>query len=158
MMEEIIELEKSEELVSSHRIISLSVPKGETPERIDQYLARVIANTSRSKVQEALEADAVSVNGKILTRGSYKIKGGDEIELRIPSRGRMKAQAEEIPLDIIFEDEEMIVINKPAGMVVHPTLATNSGTLVNALLHHIKNFADEADDEDRPGIVHRLDK
>src|SRR5438874_5497987 len=70
----------------------------------------------------------------------------------------MKAQAEEIPLDIIFEDEEMIVINKPAGMVVHPTLATNSGTLVNALLHHIKNFGDEADDEDRPGIVHRLDK
>ena len=143
---------------ASIRIISLLVPKGEAPERIDQYLARMIANTSRSKVQEALEADAVSVNGKILTRGSYKIKGGDEIELRVPTRGRMKAQAEEIPLDIIFEDEEMIVIDKPAGMVVHPTLATNSGTLVNALLHHIENFSEDAEDQDRPGIVHRLDK
>ncbi len=111
-------------------------------------------------MQEALEAEAVSVNGQVLTRGSYKIKGGDEIELRVPTRDRMKAKAEEIPLDIVFEDEDMIVINKPAGMVVHPTLATNSGTLVNALLHHIDNFSESATDEDpdRPGIVHRLDK
>jgi 23S rRNA pseudouridine1911/1915/1917 synthase len=156
-MDEDLIIEADEPQVK-HRIISMLVPKGETPERIDQYLARMIANTSRSKVQEALEAEAVSVNGKILTRGSYKIKGGDEIELRIPTRGRMKAQAEEIPLDIVFEDEEMIVINKPAGMVVHPTLATNSGTLVNALLHHIDNFAEDSEDSDRPGIVHRLDK
>jgi 23S rRNA pseudouridine1911/1915/1917 synthase len=149
---------ESEEPQGSHRIILLSVPKGETPERIDQYLARMIANTSRSKVQEGLEAEAVSVNGKILTRGSYKIKGGDEIELRIPTRGRMKAQAEEIPLDIVYEDAAIIVINKPAGMVVHPTLATNSGTLVNALLHHIDNLSEVSEDSDRPGIVHRLDK
>lgn len=141
-----------------HRIVSLAVPKGETPERIDQYLSRMIANTSRSKVQEALAAEAVSVNGSILTRGSYKIKGGDEIELRIPTRGRMKAQAEDIALTIVYEDSEIIVINKPAGMVVHPTLATNSGTLVNALLHHIDNLAEASEDPDRPGIVHRLDK
>jgi 23S rRNA pseudouridine1911/1915/1917 synthase len=158
MIEEINLEQEPEEAPASHRVVTLLVPKGETPERIDLYLARMIANTSRSKVQEAMEGGAVSLNGKILTRGSYKIKGGDELELRIPTRGRMKAQAEEIPLDIIFEDEEMIVINKPAGMVVHPTLATNSGTLVNALLHHIENLAEDSDDPDRPGIVHRLDK
>jgi 23S rRNA pseudouridine1911/1915/1917 synthase len=143
---------------TSHRIISLSVPKGESPERIDQYLTRMIANTSRSKVQEAFAAGAVSVNGVILTHGSYKIKGSDEIELRAPKPKRMKAQAEDIPLEIIFEDSEIIVINKPAGMVVHPTLATNTGTLVNALLYHIDNFAESSEDPDRPGIVHRLDK
>jgi 23S rRNA pseudouridine1911/1915/1917 synthase len=158
LLPEFEEATEMDEPAASHRIIAINVPKGETPERIDQYLARMIANTSRSKVQEALEAEAVTVNGIILTRGSYKIKGGDAIELRIPTRGRMKAQAEEIPLDIVYEDEAMIVINKPAGMVVHPTLATNSGTLVNALLHHIDTLADDSEDPDRPGIVHRLDK
>ncbi|MDP4221341.1 MAG: RluA family pseudouridine synthase [Bacteroidota bacterium] len=158
IIEEIGEELETVEAPASHRIISVAVPKGESPERIDQYLARMIANTSRSKVQEALAAEAVRVNGEVLTRGSYKIKGGDEIELRVPSRGRMKAQAEEIALDIVFEDSEMIVINKPAGMVVHPTLATNTGTLVNALLHHIDNLSEASEDPDRPGIVHRLDK
>ncbi|MEI8134795.1 MAG: RluA family pseudouridine synthase [bacterium] len=147
-----------DDIPHQHRVVTLLVPKGETPERIDQYIARMVANTSRSKVQEGLETGAVSVNGEVHTRGSYKIKGGDEIELRIPSRGRMKAEAEDIPIDIVFEDEDMIVINKAAGMVVHPTLATNSGTLVNALLHHIENLSEESDDSDRPGIVHRLDK
>ncbi len=162
MSDETINIEDDEletdDVQPLYRIVTLAVPKGETPERIDQYLARMIANTSRSKVQEGLAGELVSVNGSILTRGSYKIKGGDEIELRIPTRGRMKAQAEEIPLNIVFEDSEIIVINKPAGMIVHPTPATNTGTLVNALLHHIKNFADGADDPERPGIVHRLDK
>lgn len=149
---------ESDEAVASVRIITLSVPKGETPERIDQYLARMIAQTSRSKIQEGLAANAISVNGKVLTRGSYKIKGLDEIELRVPTRGRSLAAAEDIPLDIVFEDSEIIVIDKPAGMVVHPTPATNSGTLVNALLHHVANIAENAENPDRPGIVHRLDK
>ena len=153
-LEEEIEIEPG----ASHRTILLAVPKGESPERIDQYLARIIANTSRSKVQEALAAGAISVNGEVLTRGSYKIKGLDEIELRVPKSRRMKAQAEDISLEIVFEDSEMIVINKTAGMIVHPTLGTNSGTLVNALLHHIDNLSDASEDPERPGIVHRLDK
>jgi 23S rRNA pseudouridine1911/1915/1917 synthase len=159
--ENIIDIEEEIELdepTAAHRIISISVPKGESPERIDQYLARMIANTSRSKVQEALAAGAISVNGEVLTRGSYKVKGLDEIELRVPKSKRMKAQAEDIPLEIAFEDSEIIVINKPAGMIVHPTLGTNSGTLVNALLHHIDNLAEASEDPERPGIVHRLDK
>ncbi|MEP7234503.1 MAG: RluA family pseudouridine synthase, partial [Ignavibacteriota bacterium] len=147
-----------EEQPASHRVIPISVPKGESPERIDQYLARMIANTSRSKVQEALAGGAISVNGEVLTRGSYKVKGLDEIELRVPPSRRMKALAEDIPLEIAYEDSEIIVINKPPGMLVHPTLGTNSGTLVNALLHHIKNLSEASDDPERPGIVHRLDK
>jgi 23S rRNA pseudouridine1911/1915/1917 synthase len=140
------------------RTIVLDVPKGETPERIDQYLARMIANTSRSKVQDAIDANAVLLNGKILDRASYKIKGGDSIEVRIPKAKRPDTAAEAIPLEILYEDDDLIIINKPAGMIVHPTLATNTGTLVNALLHHIDNLKDESADNDRPGIVHRLDK
>ena len=144
--------------LSAHRIITFLVPKGESPERIDQYLARMIANTSRSKVQEAIESGVVYVNGDVLLRGSYKIKALDEIELHVPKSKRMKAAAENIPLEIAFEDPEMIVINKPAGMIVHPTLATNTGTLVNALMHHIDNLSEATKDTNRPGIVHRLDK
>lgn len=140
------------------RRVTIEVPKGETPERIDQYLARVIANTSRSKVQDAIDANAVTVNGKPLDRASYKIKGGDAIEVRIPKAKRPDTAAEAIPLEILYEDDDLIIINKPAGMVVHPTLATNTGTLVNALLYHIDNLKDDAVDSDRPGIVHRLDK
>ena len=159
--EQLIELEEDfepSEADTSHRTITMVVAKGETPERIDQYLARMIANTSRSKVQEAIASGSITVNGEVLLRGSYKIKGLDEIEIRVPKSKRMKAQAEDIPLEIAFEDSEMIVINKPAGMIVHPTLGTNSGTLVNALLHHIENLAQVSEDPDRPGIVHRLDK
>jgi 23S rRNA pseudouridine1911/1915/1917 synthase len=152
------ELDDEEAEDTPHRVVTISVPKGETPERIDQYLSRVIANTSRTKVQYGIEAGLITVNGSTLERPSYKVKGNDEIVVRIPRPPRMKAQAEDIPLDIVFEDEDILIINKPAGMVVHPTLATNSGTLVNALLHHIENISDLTGDEDRPGIVHRLDK
>jgi 23S rRNA pseudouridine1911/1915/1917 synthase len=150
--------DEDNDALSLHRIVKLTVPKGESPERIDQYLSRMIANTSRSKVQGGIEAGLITINGEVLSRPSYKIKGGDEIVVCIPHPPRMKAQAEDIPLEILYEDEEMLIINKPAGMVVHPTLATNSGTLVNALLHHIENISEMTRDDDRPGIVHRLDK
>lgn len=155
---ELEELDDEEAEDAPHRIVNLSVPKGETPERIDQYLSRVIANTSRTKVQHGIEAGLITINGSVLERPSYKIKGNDEIVVRIPHAPRMKAQAEDIPLDIVFEDEDILIINKPAGMLVHPTLGTNKGTLVNALLHHIDNISDLTGEEDRPGIVHRLDK
>ncbi len=141
--------------INDHRLITLNISAGETPERIDQYLARTIANSSRTKVQNAIEARLVTVNGTVLDRPSYKIKGGDVIVVRIPHLPPMKAEAENIPLDILFEDEDILIINKPHGLVVHPTPATRSGTVVNALLYHIKNLSAS---DDRPGIVHRLDK
>lgn len=153
-----VEIFEDADVTEPFRLVVIDVPRGETPGRIDQYLARVIANTSRSKVQEAIDADAVIVNGKVLDRSSYKIKGGDHIEVRVPKPRRPDTAAEPIPLEILYEDDDLIVINKPAGMIVHPTLATNTGTLVNALLHHINNLKVSAVDEERPGIVHRLDK
>ncbi|HWF44212.1 MAG TPA: RluA family pseudouridine synthase [Candidatus Kapabacteria bacterium] len=146
----------------NQRIIEIAIPKGERPERADQYLARSIAHSSRTKVQEAIVAGAVQVNGKVLDRPSYKIRGGDVFRITVPGSRRMRAEAENIPLDIVFEDEALLVLNKPAGMVVHPAHGHSSGTLVNALLHHIEEFRSQfpgaEGGSDRPGIVHRLDK
>jgi 23S rRNA pseudouridine1911/1915/1917 synthase len=142
------------------QIIEIAVPKGEHPERVDQYLARVIANSSRSKVQNAIGAGAVLLNSKVLDRPSYKVRGGDLFQITIPRPPPMHAEAEDIPLDIVYEDEALIIINKSAGMVVHPAHGSRSGTLVNALLHYFSEFrADHpSSDPERPGIVHRLDK
>src|SRR5438105_750036 len=144
----------------AQRVLEIRVPKGESPERVDQYLARMIAHSSRTKVQDAISSGAVRVNEKPLERASYKVKGGDVFHITIPRPPRMRAEAEDIPLDIVFEDAALLVINKPAGMVVHPAHGSRIGTLVNALLHHIKEFSEShsGSDPDRPGIVHRLDK
>ena len=151
---------------ASERILEFHVPQGEHPERADQFLARQIANSSRSKVQHAIAAGVVLLNGKILDRPSYKIRGGDLLRITIPKPPPVHAEPENIPLDIVFEDDQLIIINKPAGMVVHPAHGSRSGTLVNALLHHIKfplltkegAEGGPGGDPNRPGIVHRLDK
>jgi 23S rRNA pseudouridine1911/1915/1917 synthase len=145
---------------TSRQIIEIAVPKGEHPERVDQYLARVIANSSRSKVQNAIAAGAVLLNSKVLDRPSYKVRGGDLFQITIPRSPPMHAEAEDIPLDIVHEDDALIIINKPAGMVVHPAHGSRSGTLVNALLHYFSEFRVDhpGSDPERPGIVHRLDK
>lgn len=149
----------SEERPTS-RTIEIAIPMGEHPERVDQYLSRQIANSSRSKVQGAIVAGAVLLNGHVLDKPSYKVRGGDVFQITVPRPPPMHAEAEEIPLDIIFEDEALLIINKPAGMVVHPAHGHASGTLVNALLHHIKEFRKTypSSEPERPGIVHRLDK
>jgi 23S rRNA pseudouridine1911/1915/1917 synthase len=151
---------ESPALDAPRQILEIAVPKGEHPERVDQYLARVIAHSSRSKVQNAIAAGAVLLNGKPLERASYKVHGGDLFQITIPRPPPMHAEAENIPLDIVFEDDALIIINKPAGMVVHPAHGSRSGTLVNALLHHISEFRSDhpGSDPERPGIVHRLDK
>jgi len=148
------------EATPSERILEIAVPKGEHPERADQYLSRQIAHSSRTKVQHAIAAGAVLLNGKPLGRPSYKVHGGDLFQITIPRPPPTRAEAENIPLDIVFEDDALIIINKPAGMVVHPAHGSRSGTLVNALLHHIREFQKihTGGDPNRPGIVHRLDK
>jgi 23S rRNA pseudouridine1911/1915/1917 synthase len=148
------------EATPSERILEIAVPKGEHPERADQYLSRQIAHSSRTKIQHAIAAGAVLLNGKPLGRPSYKVHGGDLFQITIPRPPPTRAEAENIPLDIVFEDDALIIINKPAGMVVHPAHGSRSGTLVNALLHHIREFQKihTGGDPNRPGIVHRLDK
>ncbi|MFA7325466.1 MAG: RluA family pseudouridine synthase [Candidatus Kapaibacterium sp.] len=160
-------------------IIVLNVPSGKVPERIDTYLSTLIKNASRTRVRKSLDEGMVKVNGNIIKKASYKITGDDIIECIMLRRPPVKLVPQEIPLDIVFEDNYLLVVNKPAGMVVHPGVGNRYDTLVNAVLFHLgitdkieidfndENADDEvindpgkvfASDEVRPGIVHRLDK
>ncbi|HWP81455.1 MAG TPA: RluA family pseudouridine synthase [Bacteroidota bacterium] len=142
--------------VSTEReILYVVVPAGQRRERIDLYLTHQIENATRNKVQRAIEAGMVSVNGKPV-KSSYQISPGDRIQVTFPRPPRPDAQPEQIPLNILYEDEHLIVLNKPAGMVTHPAHGHYTGTLVNALLYHCNQLS--MGDTTRPGIVHRLDK
>lgn len=133
------------------------VPEGKKKERLDQYLASHIENATRSKVQKFIEAGLVFVNGKTV-KSSYLVQPFDVIEASHPIAPRPEdTEAEDIPLDIIFEDDYLLIVNKAAGMVAHPAYANFTGTLVNALLHHSKNLS-SVNEAGRPGIVHRIDK
>jgi pseudouridine synthase, RluA family len=134
----------------------LVVPAGEHRKRIDVYLTHHIENATRSKVQQAIETGMVLVNGKIV-RSSYQLNPNDVIDITFPRPPRPDALAENIPLDIVYEDGSLLVVNKPAGMVTHPAYTHYTGTLVNALLFHC-NHLSKINTEMRPGIVHRLDK
>jgi 23S rRNA pseudouridine1911/1915/1917 synthase len=133
------------------------IPEGKKKERIDTFLTNSIENATRSKVQKLIEAKLVIVNG-VVVKSNYNIKPSDIIEAVQPISPRPEnAQPEDIPLNIIYEDEFLLVVNKPAGMVAHPAYANYSGTLVNALLHHSQKLSN-INESGRPGIVHRLDK
>ena len=123
-------------------------------ERIDSYLSK---NTdySRSKIVKMLDAESILVNGKKV-KNSYTLKIGDVITIGEYIEAEMSIEPENIPIDIVYEDEDVIVVNKPNGMVVHPAIGNNHGTLVNALLYHSKSLSD-INGEFRPGIVHRID-
>lgn len=136
------------------------IPEGKKKERIDLFLSSSIENATRSKVQKLIEAKLVTVN-KEFVKPSYQVQSKDVIEVEVPVSPRPEhAEPEDIPLDIVYEDDYLIIINKPAGMVVHPAYANYTGTLVNALLHHTKLSSRNSgiDDFERPGIVHRIDK
>ncbi|MEE9166002.1 MAG: RluA family pseudouridine synthase [Candidatus Neomarinimicrobiota bacterium] len=124
--------------------------------RLDKYLADEIEVLSRSKARECIESDNVSVDGK-REKPSYMLKGGESIRIELPVEPPLAVEGENIPLDIIHEDDELIVINKPAGLVVHPGAGNIQGTLVNALVYHFTRLSSVHGDR-RPGIVHRLDK
>ncbi len=142
--------------------ITITVPAEAAGQRLDQFLAAQIPDTSRARVQLLLEEEKALVNGKP-SKPSLKLKGGETISiLGDPTPPPLRATAEDIPLDIIYEDDDLAVINKPAGMMVHAGAGAtdddrNRGTLVNALLHHFTRLS-EVGGETRPGIVHRLDK
>lgn len=125
--------------------------------RLDSFLASVTENISRSKIQELIKTSNITVNGTN-KKPSYLIKENDKIELEIPDTDISKIHPESIPMEIIYEDENMLVINKPAGMLTHPTAQEKSGTLVNALLYKFGENLSDINGEFRRGIVHRLDK
>jgi 23S rRNA pseudouridine1911/1915/1917 synthase len=136
--------------------IELVVPKDDAKLRLDRVLAKQLPEYSRSRLQQLIGAGFVRVNGTV-TRQSQLVRAGDAIELTEPPVEKIENQPEPIPLEILFEDEDLIVINKPAGLVVHPGAGHRSGTLVNALLHLCPTLSGIGGKE-RPGIVHRLDK
>lgn len=134
------------------------VDKGQESVRIDKFLCNRIERISRTKFQHAADAGCIKVNGKTV-KANYKVQPLDEVEALIPRPFNPEELApENIPLDIMYEDEDIIIINKPSGLVVHPGVGNFTGTLVNALLYHYKNLPVAAGNELKPGLVHRLDK
>ena len=124
--------------------------------RLDAYLAEK-TDLSRSAAAKLIESGAVTVNGK-KTEKKYQVKANDDVEITLPEVEEYEAQPEDIPIDVIYEDSDIIVINKPSGMVVHPAPGNYTGTLVNALLYHCKDSLSGIGGVMRPGIVHRIDK
>lgn len=126
-------------------------------ERIDKYLSRLVTDSSRSAIQKLIESGSVKVNGSQVSK-NYKVSADDEILMLQGELKTLDAEPENIPLDIVYEDSDLLVVNKPRGMVVHPAPGNYSGTLVNALLYHCKDSLSGINGVLRPGIVHRIDK
>ena len=137
--------------------MNIKINEDNVGKRIDSFIPLVQKEISRSMVQKLIEQKNIKVNGKD-TKHSYKLKLNDEIEITIPQAKEIDLKAQDIPLNVIYEDNDIIVINKPKGMVVHPANGNPDGTLVNAVMNLCKDSLSGIGGEIRPGIVHRLDK
>ena len=138
--------------------IEHTVGEAEDGSRLDVFLAEVVEDATRSFLQKLIKDAQVSVNGKVCCKPRQKVRDGDAVAVVVPPPPPVHPQPEDIPLDILHEDDALLIVNKAAGMVVHPAPGHHTGTLVNAVLHHCKKFADSGVDATRPGIVHRLDR
>lgn len=132
-------------------------------ERLDRWLSEQLPDLSRSRLQKLIEQGQVQVNGQVCTSKKVTVQAGDRVQVEIPEAQPLELQPEEIPLDILYEDDHLLIVNKPAGLVVHPAPGHESGTLVHALLAHCQtlsglNTLPGIGGVQRPGIVHRLDK
>lgn len=137
---------------------SVTVDRGQAMLRIDKFLTNRMEGISRNRIQTAADAGNILVNGTAV-KPSYKVKPADRIQIVMPYPLReLEIIPENIPLDILYEDDDLIIVDKPAGMVVHPGVGNWTGTLVNALLHHLRGSEVAADGEMRAGLVHRIDK
>lgn len=143
----------NDDLYEHYRFVA---SEGQVPLRVDKFLMNFIENATRNKIQQAAKAGNILVNDAIVKQ-NYKVKPKDVVRIVLshPPHENLLV-AEEIPLDIVYEDNEVIVVNKPAGMVVHPGHGNYTGTLVNGLIHHIENLPTNSNE--RPGLVHRIDK
>ncbi len=138
------------------QVYTFTVEDADVKMRIDKYLTEQLEDFSRSRIQKLLDEQQVLVNEKIV-KSNYKLCHNDVVEISIPDAVEIDIPAEDIPLNIVYEDDDVIVINKPKGMVVHPAPGHYTGTLVNALMHHCKDNLSGINGELRPGIVHRID-
>ncbi|MCM8567957.1 RluA family pseudouridine synthase [Gramella jeungdoensis] len=151
--EEIDEQEEDESLYEHHKFVA---EVGQKPLRVDKYLMNFIENATRNKIQKAAKSGNIYVNNETVKQ-NYKVKAGDVVQVMFEHPPyEYLLVPEDIPLDIVYEDDYLLVVNKPAGMVVHPGHGNYSGTLINALVHHFDNLPNNS--SDRPGLVHRIDK
>ena len=155
-VDELEQLDEEQPLFEHYRFV---VDKGQAPLRIDRYIVSKMEQTSRHRVQLALEAQYVRVGDRPV-KANYKVRPGDVITIMLPYQRRgFEVHPEPIPLDIVYEDDDLLIVDKPAGMVVHPGFGHFSGTLINALAHHLGLSQDADADDERMGIlVHRIDK
>ena len=137
-------------------ILTFVITEADRGARLDAYLAAHVADWSRSRIQRLIEDGDVLVAGHTV-KSSYKLRAGDVVEVELTAPPPTGFTPEDIPLDIIYEDDSIVVVNKPAGLIVHPAAGISSGTLANALVHHFNQLSKRAG-ASRPGIVHRLDR
>ncbi len=136
----------------------IEIHEADAGTRLDAYLANEIEGATRSFLQKLIESGDVLVTGRAKTQKNYKVKAGDRVFVRIPPPARLDVLPENIPLRIVYEDDDLLVVDKPKGMVVHPAPGNYSGTLVNALMYHCGDQLSSINGMIRPGIVHRIDK
>ena len=136
----------------------VEVLAGDDGTRLDRLLADALEDLSRSRIKPLIKDGLVALDGLAVTDPARRVRAGETYEVTVPDATPDEPEPENIPLDILFEDEHLIVLNKPAGMVVHPAAGNWSGTLVNALLHHCRDSLSGIGGVKRPGIVHRIDK
>ena len=152
---------KEEELFDQQELFEhyrFQADPGQSLLRIDKFLADRLMNASRTRIQNAANAGNILVNNGTV-KPSYKVKPGDIVQVVLPTPPReIEIEAENIPLNIVYEDDDVLVVNKEPGMVVHPAYGNYTGTLVNALMWHFKDLPLFNSGESRPGLVHRLDK
>ncbi len=141
----------------ARNLIELTAEAEHHGSRLDRFLAGEIPDQSRSQIQRLIENGHVSHSRVKTPKANTEVRDGDVVSVELPEASPISAQPEDLPLEILFDDSDLVVVNKPAGMVVHPGAGNQSGTLVNALLHHVKDLSGIGG-ETRPGIVHRLDK
>ena len=139
-------------------VTSVSVPATSAGARLDKWLAETIPDVSRSRLQALITEGAVTVDGAVETDSAARLKSGQNVKLKVPAAVDATPEAQDIALDIVYEDKDIIVINKPVGMVVHPAPGNPDNTLVNALLAHCEGALSGIGGVKRPGIVHRIDK
>ena len=137
---------------AAHETLRMIVPTGQKKVRIDVYLTHQVENATRNKVQQAIDQGLVLVNGRKIKR-SYVVMPSDVVEVTLPRPPRLEAKAEDIPLAIVYEDDQLLVVDKPAGMVTHPAYANYTGTLVNALLHHSNQLSGANSNFQTAGIL-----
>ena len=144
--------------MSKFKTIKVTIDKAHSNKRLDQALTNILDKYSRSQIKILLQNKNVKTSNEIISNLSYKVKEGEVFYINFPQKNEIDLIPQEIPINIVYEDKDIIVVNKPAGMVTHPAAGNKDKTLVNALLYYKKNSLSSINNDDRPGIVHSLDK